>query len=40
MNCGYCAGYAWMPERKESGGVVVELEANVRRTCTLKCALL
>ena len=40
MYCGYCAGYAWVPERKESGGVAVEAEANARRTCALKCALL
>jgi hypothetical protein len=40
MNCGFCAGYTWLPERKESGNVVVEEEANARRTCALKCALL
>lgn len=40
MNCGYCAGYSWVPERKERGGVVVEAESNARRTCTLNCALL
>ena len=40
MYCGYCAGYAWVPARIESGGVVVEAEANARRTCALKCALL